>query len=120
MNEDGINVSGGESQKLAIARALYFNRPFIIMDEPTAALDPVSESEIYEKFHMLAKGKGAVYISHRLSSCRFCNQIYVFDNGELIQKGTHEELVEQKNGKYRQLWQAQAEFYAKKKAIQKI
>ena len=75
VNEDGINVSGGESQKLAIARALYFNRPFIIMDEPTAALDPVSESEIYEKFHMLAKGKGAVYISHRLSSCRFCNKI---------------------------------------------
>ena len=120
VNEDGINVSGGESQKLAIARALYFNRPFIIMDEPTAALDPVSESEIYEKFHMLAKGKGAVYISHRLSSCRFCNQIYVFDNGELIQKGTHEELVGQKDGKYRQLWQAQAEFYEKKKAIQKI
>lgn len=90
------------------------------MDEPTAALDPVSESEIYEKFHMLAKGKGAVYISHRLSSCRFCNQIYVFDNGELIQKGTHEELVGQKDGKYRQLWQAQAEFYEKKKAIQKI
>ena len=90
------------------------------MAEPTAALDPVSESEIYEKFHMLAKGKGAVYISHRLSSCRFCNQIYVFDNGELIQKGTHEELVGQKDGKYRQLWQAQAEFYEKKKAIQKI
>ena len=121
VNEDGINVSGGESQKLAIARALYFDRPFIIMDEPTAALDPVSESEIYEKFHMLAKGKGAVYISHRLSSCRFCNQIYVFDNGELIQKGTHEELVGQKDGKYRQLWQAQAEFYEKKSsASQKI
>lgn len=121
VDADAVNLSGGQVQKLMLARAIYKNAPILLLDEPTAALDPVSESEIYEKFHMLAKGKGAVYISHRLSSCRFCNQIYVFDNGKLIQKGTHEELVEQKNGKYRQLWQAQAEFYEKKSsASQKI
>lgn len=109
--EDGVELSGGEAQKLAIARALYKDAPIIILDEPTAALDPVSEYEIYSRFGQMVKGKTSVYISHRMSSCRFCNLIFVFDAGAIIQTGTHEELLGQKEGLYAQLWQAQAQYY---------
>lgn len=109
--KDGIDFSGGEEQKLAIARALYKNAPFVILDEPTAALDPIAESEIYSKFNDIAEGKTAVYISHRLSSCRFCNKILVFDNGKIVQEGTHEELLENSSGKYSELWNAQVQYY---------
>lgn len=109
--EDGINVSGGEAQKIAIARALYKDAPFIILDEPTAALDPIAEAEIYAKFNDIAGDKTAVYISHRLSSCKFCDEIAVFHEGGIIQQGTHEELVENENGKYFELWHAQAQYY---------
>ncbi len=109
--EAGVEVSGGEAQKIALARALYKNSPFIVLDEPTAALDPVAEYEIYSKFNEIVGDKTAIYISHRLSSCRFCDDIIVFDNGELIQRGKHEELVLNNGGKYYELWTAQAQYY---------
>lgn len=108
---DGIDVSGGEAQKIAIARALYKDAPFIILDEPTAALDPLAEAEIYSQFNEIVENKTAIYISHRLSSCRFCNNIVVFDHGTIVQQGGHEELVADKNGKYHELWHAQAQYY---------
>ncbi len=110
MDKEGVDVSGGEAQKIAIARALYKDAPFVILDEPTAALDPIAEAEIYSKFDSIVGDKTAVYISHRLSSCRFCDEIVVFDAGHIVQQGTHEELVS-KEGKYRQLWHAQAQYY---------
>lgn len=112
-NKDGINVSGGEAQKLAIARSLYKDAPFIVLDEPTAALDPIAEAEIYEKFNEIVGDKTAIYISHRLSSCKFCDEILVFDEGAVIQQGSHEALVGDTNGKYYELWQAQAQYYTK-------
>lgn len=110
-NKDGINVSGGEAQKIAIARTLYKDAPFIILDEPTAALDPIAEAEIYEKFNEIVGDKTAIYISHRLSSCKFCDEILVFDEGAVIQQGSHEALVADHGGKYYELWQAQAQYY---------
>lgn len=107
----GVNFSGGERQKIAIARAVYKDAPFVIMDEPTAALDPVSEYEIYAGFDQMVGEKTALYISHRLTSCRFCQDILVFDNGKVIQRGSHEELLKQ-DGLYRELWDAQAQYYA--------
>ncbi len=109
--EDGVEISGGEAQKLAIARALYKDAAFVILDEPTASLDPIAEHEIYSRFNDMVKDKTAVYISHRLSSCRFCDRILVFDEGRLIQDGTHKKLLEDTNGKYCELWNAQAQYY---------
>lgn len=110
--ENGVEVSGGEAQKIAIARALYKDAPFIILDEPTAALDPMAEAEIYGKFNDIVTDKTAIYISHRLSSCKFCDEIAVFDQGQVVQQGTHDSLVEAE-GKYRELWNAQAQYYTK-------
>lgn len=112
-DDEGVNISGGEAQKIALARALYKDVPFIILDEPTAALDPIAEAEIYAKFNEIVGDKTAIYISHRLSSCRFCDKIAVFDNGEIVQVGSHDELLKDQNGKYYELWQAQAQYYAK-------
>ncbi|MBR6808113.1 MAG: ABC transporter ATP-binding protein [Clostridia bacterium] len=109
--EDGVDVSGGEAQKIALARALYKDSPFIILDEPTAALDPIAEYEIYSKFNDIVGDKTAIYISHRLSSCRFCNRIAVFDSGSVVQTGSHDELLADENGKYHELWHAQAQYY---------
>jgi ATP-binding cassette subfamily B protein len=109
--EDGINISGGEEQKLAIARAIYKDAPFIVLDEPTAALDPVAEYEIYSKFNEIIGCKAAVFVSHRLSSCRFCDTIAVFQNGQIVQIGTHKELLKDIDGKYLELWNAQAQYY---------
>lgn len=114
-DENGVEISGGEAQKIALARALYKDAPFIILDEPTAALDPVSEYEVYHKFNELAGDKTAVYISHRLASCRFCDNIVVFDSGSIIQHGSHEILVADTNGKYYELWNAQAQYYTDEK-----
>lgn len=111
LSDDGVEVSGGEAQKIAIARALYKDAPFIILDEPTAALDPVAEAEIYSKFNEISGDKTAVYISHRLSSCKFCDEIVVFHRGTVIQRGTHRSLVADESGKYYQLWNAQAQYY---------
>ncbi|MBE6953302.1 MAG: ABC transporter ATP-binding protein [Ruminococcaceae bacterium] len=110
-DEDGVLVSGGEAQKIALARALYKDAPFIILDEPTAALDPLAEAEIYAKFDAIVGDKTAIYISHRLSSCRFCDKIAVFDEGEIVQIGSHEELLRDESGKYYELWHAQAQYY---------
>lgn len=110
-DEDGVNISGGEAQKIALARALYKDASFIILDEPTAALDPIAEAEIYSRFDEIVGDKTAIYISHRLSSCRFCDKIAVFDHGEIVQMGTHEELVSDEDGKYYELWHAQAQYY---------
>ena len=114
LSEDGVDVSGGEAQKIAIARALYKDAPFIILDEPTAALDPIAEAEIYSKFNDIAGDKTAIYISHRLSSCKFCDEIAVFHDGAVIQHGTHAVLLEDTAGKYYELWNAQAQYYTKK------
>ena len=111
LSEDGVDVSGGEAQKIAIARALYKDAPFIILDEPTAALDPIAEAEIYGKFDEIAGDKTAIYISHRLSSCKFCDEIAVFHEGAVIQQGSHASLVADESGKYYELWHAQAQYY---------
>ncbi|MBQ9121085.1 MAG: ABC transporter ATP-binding protein, partial [Clostridia bacterium] len=111
IDADGVEISGGEAQKLALARALYKDTPFIILDEPTAALDPISEYEVYSKFNEIAGNKTAIYISHRLASCRFCDKIAVFHEGEIIQIGSHEELLVDSKGKYYELWNAQAQYY---------
>jgi len=109
-DENGFEPSGGEGQRLAIARALYRNAPFIILDEPTAALDPRAEYEVYSRFSDMTSGKTAVYISHRLNSARFCDTIAVFENGCITEYGTHRDLIA-KNGKYAELYSLQAEFY---------
>ena len=111
-DSEGIDFSGGELQKIALARALYKDAPFVILDEPTAALDPIAEAAVYENFNVLVKNKTAIFISHRLSSCRFCDEIAVFDHGSLVQCGSHDLLVGEKNSKYSELWNAQAKYYA--------
>lgn len=108
---EGIDFSGGELQKIALARALYKNAPFVVLDEPTAALDPLAEAEVYEMFNRVVEYKTSIFISHRLSSCRFCDKIAVFDHGQIVQHGSHKELVEDKDGKYYSLWRAQAQYY---------
>ncbi|MCD7734554.1 MAG: ABC transporter ATP-binding protein/permease [Clostridiales bacterium] len=115
LDKDGVEVSGGEAQKIAIARALYKDAPFIVLDEPTAALDPMAEAEIYSKFNDIAGDKTAVYISHRLSSCKFCDQIAVFQDGAVVQTGSHEALLADEDGLYARLWNAQAQYYVKEK-----
>ena len=112
-DKSGVEISGGEAQKIALARALYKDAPFIILDEPTAALDPVSEYEVYSNFNEIAGDRTAVYISHRLASCRFCDKIAVFHEGAVIQSGNHEELLADTGGKYYELWNAQAQYYTK-------
>ncbi len=109
--ENGVQISGGEAQKIAIARALYKNAPFLVLDEPTASLDPIAEAEIYQSFDTIAGDKTSIYISHRLSSCKFCDEIVVFDHGAIVQTGTHASLVANTSGLYHKLWQAQAQYY---------
>ncbi|MFR1518475.1 MAG: ABC transporter ATP-binding protein [Clostridia bacterium] len=110
-DEQGIEISGGEAQKLALARALYKNAPFIVLDEPTSALDPAAEFDVYKKFNDISDQKTIVFISHRMSSCHFCERIIVFHEGEIVQNGTHTELLGDKDGKYFALWNAQAQHY---------
>ena len=110
-DEEGIEISGGEKQKIALARALYRDAPMVILDEPTSALDPIAEQDIYTRFNDMVAEKTAVFISHRMSSCRFCDEIAVFDGGQIVQNGTHEELVADADGIYRKMWEAQAQYY---------
>lgn len=110
-DENGVEPSGGEQQKIAIARALYKKSPVVILDEPTAALDPVAEYDIYRQFEALVGGKTAIYISHRLSSCRFCDRIAVFAEGRIMEYGTHDELVGCEDGIYAGMFAAQAQYY---------
>ena len=109
--ENGIEPSGGESQKLAIARALYKNAPIVILDEPTAALDPISEYEVYKNFDKLVYGRTAIYISHRLSSCKFCDRIIVFNDGLIVEEGSHDELMKNTDGLYFNMYSTQAKHY---------
>ena len=109
-DESGVEISGGETQKLCLARAIYKGSPFIVLDEPTAALDPISEHDIYTKFNGIVGTRTAIYISHRLSSCRFCDEITVMDNGRIIERGTHDSLIAE-HKIYAALWAAQAEYY---------
>lgn len=111
-SEDGTDLSGGEAQKTVIARAVYKDAGLMILDEPTAALDPYAEAEIYENFHYMAEGRTVFSVSHRLSSCRGCDRVAVLDHGKIVQLGTHEELVEQTEKKYAALWRAQAQYYS--------
>ena len=110
LHDDGIVLSGGEKQKMALARALYKDAPMVVLDEPTAALDALAESEMYERFDSFVKGKSAVYVSHRLSSTRFCDRIAMFEDGALIEYGTHSELMA-KAGKYAEMFALQARYY---------
>ncbi len=109
--DKGVEISGGEAQKIAIARALYKDAPFVILDEPTSALDPVAEYEIYQHFDKMVQDKTSIYISHRMSSCRFCDNILVFDEGQIVERGSHEQLIKE-GGLYSELWNAQAQYYA--------
>lgn len=118
--DEGTDFSGGEKQKLSLAKALYKDAPIVLLDEPTAALDPIAEYELYQSFDKIIKGKSAVYISHRLSSTRFCDNIAMFDNGQLVEYGTHNSLLV-KNGAYAHLFEVQAQYYKeeqKKKEIE--
>jgi len=101
---------GGEKQKVAIARSIYKNASLLIFDEPTSALDPYSEYNIYKQIHELSHDKTVIFISHRLSSCKFCDQIILMDNGTIVDSGTHSELLE-RNLLYSSLWKAQASYY---------
>lgn len=109
-DDRGVEISGGEAQKLCLARAIYKGAPFIVLDEPTASLDPISEHDIYTKFNGIVGTRTAVYISHRLSSCRFCDEITVMEDGTVAERGSHEALIEA-DGVYKALWVAQAEYY---------
>ena len=108
---DGIELSGGESQKLAIVRALYKESPIIILDEPTAALDPVAEYDIYRHFQQMIGNRTAIYISHRLSACKFCDRIAVIEDGKIIEIGSHEKLLMNENGIYSKMYKTQATYY---------
>ncbi len=108
--KNAIMFSGGETQRLMLARALYKDAPFIILDEPTAALDSIAEADIYQKYNEMTKGKSSVYISHRLASTRFCSRILMLEQGEIQEEGTHEELLRQ-SGKYAALYEVQSKYY---------
>ena len=110
-DDQGIELSGGESQKIAIARALFKDGKILILDEPTSALDPLAEYEIYSHFHKMTQGKLTFYISHRLSSCRFCDEIMVLEHGEIVQLGHHDKLILDEKGKYFEMFKAQAKYY---------
>ena len=111
--DDGIEFSGGEVQKLLLARALYKSAPIILLDEPTAALDPIAESTLYENYNKISAQKTTVFISHRLASTSFCDRIILIENGEICEEGTHNELLEL-NGKYYALFELQAKYYREK------
>lgn len=107
---DGVEFSGGETQRLMLARALYKDGPILVLDEPTAALDPLAENDIYQKYNEMTTGKTAIFISHRLASTRFCDRILFLQDGVIAEEGTHEQLLAM-NGEYAKLFQVQAQYY---------
>lgn len=109
-DEEGIEFSGGEGQKLVIARAYYKDADLVILDEPTAALDALAENEIYTKFNDIISDKTAIFISHRLASTRFCDEIAVFQEGRIVEYGSHDVLME-RNGVYADMFNKQAQYY---------
>ena len=112
--EDGIELSGGQTQRLMLARALYKNAPILLLDEPTAALDPIAENDIYQKYNEMTQGKTSLFISHRLASTRFCDRILYLKDGKIAEMGTHEELLRQGGG-YADLFEVQSQYYRKEK-----
>ena len=112
LDSEGIQLSGGETQRLMLARALYKDAPILILDEPTAALDPIAESELYEEYAGFCKGKISIFISHRLSSTRFCDRILFLENGKILEEGNHESLMRQA-GEYAKMYQVQSHYYQK-------
>ena len=110
---DGVALSGGEIQKMMLARALYKDAPVMVLDEPTAALDPLAEADMYQKYHELTKEKTSVFISHRLSSTQFCDRVFYLENGKIVEEGTHQQLM-QKGGQYAKMFAYQAYYYQKK------
>lgn len=118
-DENGIEFSGGEQQKIATARAYYKNAPIVILDEPTASLDPIAENNLYERFNLIIGDKTAIYISHRLASVKFCDKIIVFVNGKVVETGTHDELIKN-NGFYKEMFAKQAEYYVDSNANNEV
>jgi ABC-type transport system involved in cytochrome bd biosynthesis fused ATPase/permease subunit len=114
--EDGVELSGGEQQKLALCRALFKDAPIVILDEPTAGLSPLAEHEIYLKFHEMVKDKTAVYISHRLTSSMFCDKIALFSEAQIVEYGTHQELMDL-NGSYAEIFKLQAKYYLDEEGV---
>ncbi len=110
VHEEAVEFSGGEMQRLALARALYKDGKVLILDEPTAALDPIAESKIYERYNEMTKGHTSVFISHRLASTKFCDRIFLFEKGKIIEEGTHKNLM-QKGGKYAEMFEVQSHYY---------
>ena len=110
VNDGAVSLSGGELQRLLLARALYKDAPIIILDEPTAALDPIAENDMYLKYSELTKDKTAIYISHRLSSTRFCDRIILLDDAKIVEVGTHEELLAL-GGRYAEMFETQSRYY---------
>ena len=110
--EDAPELSGGELQRLMLSRALYKNAPLILLDEPTAALDPLAESDMYARYNELTQGRSAVYISHRLASTRFCDRILLIDGGAIAEEGTHDQLMAA-GGQYARLYEIQSRYYGK-------
>jgi ATP-binding cassette subfamily B protein len=113
LDDDGVQLSGGEVQKLLLAKAIYKDGSFLILDEPTSALDPIAESKIYEEYNRFANNKTAVFISHRLASTKFCDRILFLENGKIIEEGSHAELMA-KGGKYREIFDIQSHYYVEK------
>ena len=113
LDDDGILLSGGETQKLLLAKAMYKDGPFLILDEPTSALDPIAESKIYEEYNSMALDKTSVFISHRLASTKFCDRIMFLDKGQIVETGTHDQLIK-KGGKYREIFDIQSHYYQEK------
>lgn len=110
VNADGVELSGGETQKLMMARALYKDAPILVLDEPTAALDPIAENEIYLQYRDMTKGKTSLFISHRLASTRFCDRILFLSDGRIAEEGTHDELIA-RGGDYAKLFEIQSCWY---------
>lgn len=113
ISKDGILLSGGESQKLLMARCLYKDSPIVILDEPTAALDAIAENKLYEIYSKLFEGKTIIFISHRLSSTKFCDRIILLEDGVILEEGTHDDLVA-RNGKYNKMYKIQSSYYRQK------